>query len=176
MAETKIKNSLKKLLISELTEKKEEERLERVKENANLKQVDFYYDKRQKHTENFKQYLEGEGIKVNSIEVSENPEEWSYIRTLTNLATLPTVLVNKNALVMRRDFTNQKQLVNAIKHFASPDFKNPDFNGFMLEQTKSNSFNIMMRINQLEQKLNPILSFITDLKKQLEEESKEDNA
>ena len=33
-----------------------------------------------------------------------------------------------------------------------------------------------MNINQLEQKLNPILSFITDLKKQLEEESKEDNA
>jgi glutaredoxin len=176
MAETKIKDSLKKLLISELTEKKEEERLERVKENANLKQVDFYYDKRQKHTENFKQYLEGEGIKVNSIEVSENPKEWSYVRTLTNLSTLPTILVNKNALVMRRDFSNQKQLVNAVKHFANPNFKNPDFNGLMLEQTKTNSFNIMMRLNQLEQKINPIISFVNDLKKQLEEEAKEDNA
>ena len=175
MAETKIKDSLKKLLIGELKEKKEEERLERVKENKNLKKIDFYYDSRQKHTISFKEYLEGEGIKVKGIDVSENQDEWNHIRTLTNMAALPTILVNKNALVMRRDFMNQKQLLQVVKHYANPDFKNPDFNGFMLEATKTNTYNIMMRINQLEQKLGPIVGFITDLKKQLAEEVEEAN-
>ena len=91
------------------------------------------------------------------------------------MAALPTILVNKNALVMRRDFMNQKQLLQVVKHYANPDFKNPDFNGFMLEATKTNTYNIMMRINQLEQKLGPIVGFITDLKKQLAEEVEEAN-
>ena len=173
MAETKIKDSLKKVLINELKEKREEERLERVKENANLKEIIFYYDPKQVHTSNFKKYLEDEGIKVNSINVSENQEEWNHVRTLTNMQNLPTVMVNKNVLIMRRDFLNQKQLLQVVKHYANPDFKNPDFKGYILESSKTNTYNLMMRINQLEQKLTPIIGFINDLKKQLAEEEKQ---
>ena len=47
----------------------------------------------------------------------------------------------------------------------------------MLEQTKTNNYNLFMRINQLEQKLTPVINFITNLQKQLEEEEKsEDNS
>ena len=104
-------------------------------------------------------------------------EYWNKIISITNLAFFPTVLVNKNFLVQRRDFQNPQQLVGAIQHFANPNFEIPAFEGQMLEQTKTNNYNLFMRINQLEQKLTPVINFITNLQKQLEEEEKsEDNS
>ena len=43
----------------------------------------------------------------------------------------------------------------------------------MYEQSKTHQFNLFNRINQLEQKLTPITTFITNLEKQLAEEDSE---
>jgi regulator of replication initiation timing len=40
----------------------------------------------------------------------------------------------------------------------------------MLEHSKTNQYNIFTKINQLEQKLTPVVTFITNLQKELEEE------
>ena len=170
MAETKIKDSLKKLLIGELKEKKEEERLERVKLNANLKKVTIYTDKSQPHVKRLIDSLTAEGIKFQEYEASENLDKVNQITTITSMRTFPMVEINENILLYKRDFNNPQQLIGLIKFYADPNFEIPSFERKMLEQSKTNSYNLFMKIQQLEQKLNPIIGFVTNLQKQLAEE------
>ena len=167
---TKIKKSLKNVFINELKEKKEEERLERVKANANLKEVIIYTHKDQQHCKQYTDMLTQEGIKFNEIETSENEDDWSKVISITNLSFFPTVLVNQNFLVQRRDFQNPQQLVGAIQHFANPNFENPAFEGQVLEQMKTNNYNLFTRLHQLQQQMTPLITFIQNLEKQLAEE------
>ena len=167
---TNIKDSLKNVFINELKDKKEIERLERVKENANLKEVIIYTDKNQPQNKNITDILTQEGIKFNEVDISENKDEWVKVTSVTNLGLLPTVLVNQNFLVQRRDFQNPQQLIGAIQYFGSPTFENPSFEGRMIEQTKTNNYNLFNRIQQLEGKLHPLITFIQKLEKQLSEE------
>ena len=90
--------------------------------------------------------------------------------SIINIRQLPIIFVNGNYLVFKRDFSNPQQLINAIKFFANPEFQNPSFEDRMIEQTKTNAYNIHTRLTQLEQKLNPIIGFVTNLQKQLAEE------
>lgn len=171
---TKIKNSLKNVFINELKDKKETERLERVKANADLKEVTIYTHKDQQHCKQFTDMLTQEGIKFNEIDASEGEglDEWNKVVSITNLGMFPTVLVNENFLVQRRDFQNAQQLVGAIQYFGNPKFENPTFEGKMFEQMKTNNYNLFNRIQQLEGRLNPLINFITNLQKQIEEEEK----
>tara|TARA_B110000902_G_C13959365_1_gene456812 strand:+ start:103 stop:642 length:540 start_codon:yes stop_codon:yes gene_type:complete len=170
---SKITDSLKNVFINELKDKKEIERLERVKTNSNLKEVIIYTDKNQPANKQFTDLLTKEGIKFEELDITENKNDWSKVMTITNLPQLPTALVNKNFLVQRRDFQNPQQLVGAIQHFANPNFENPSFEGQVLEQMKTYNFNLFTRINQLQQQLTPLITFIQNLEKQLAEE---DNA
>ena len=173
---TKIKESLKNVFINELKDKKEEERLERVKANADLKEVTIYTHKDQQHCKQFIDILTEEGIKFNEIDTSEGEglDEWNKVVSITNLGMFPTVLVNQNFIVQRRDFQSPQQLVGAIQYFGSPKFENPTFEGKIFEQMKTNNYNLFSRINQLEGRLNPVINFITNLQKQLEEEEVEE--
>ena len=167
---TKIKDSLKNVFINELKDQKEIERLERVKANANLKSVLIYTDKNQPQNKQFIDTLTQEGIKFEEIDITENKDDWNKVTSITNLGLLPTVLINKNFLVQRRDFQNPQQLVGAIQYFGNPNFENPSFEGRMIEQTKTNNYNLFNRIQQLEGRLNPLIAFIQKLEKQLSEE------
>ena len=166
----KLTKALKNKFLGELKDKKETERLEKVKENANLKEVLIYTDKNQPHNKQFTDVLTQEGIKFNEIEISESKDEWVKVTSITNLGMLPTVLVNQNFLVQRRDFQNAQQLIGAIQYFGNPNFENPTFEGRMIEQTKTNNYNLFNRIQQLEGKLHPLITFIQKLEKQLSEE------
>tara|TARA_R110001583_G_scaffold139340_1_gene291519 strand:- start:43 stop:576 length:534 start_codon:yes stop_codon:yes gene_type:complete len=168
----KIKDSLKNIFINELKGKKETERLERVKANSNLEEFTIYTDKNQPHNKQFTDKLTQEGISFIEKDITENKSEWTKVIATTNLGLLPTILVNKNFLVQRRDFQNPQQLLGAIQHFANPDFENPAFEGQVLEQMKTNNYNLFTRIQQLEGKLNPLITFITNLQKELAEEEK----
>ena len=174
---TKTKNKLSKALkntfISELKDKKEEERLERIKTNSDLKEVIIYTNKNQPHNKQFTDLLTKEGIKFDEIDVEENKDEWNKVLSITNLPQLPTALINKNFLVQRRDFQNPQQLMGAIQHFANPNFENPSFEGQVLENMKTTNYNLMMRINQLSQQIAPMITFVQNLEKQLAEEDSE---
>jgi glutaredoxin len=169
---TKIKDSLKNIFINELKDKKEEERLERVKTNGNLKEVTIFTHKQQPQCKQFTDMLTQEGIKFNEIDASEGEglDEWNKVVSITNLGMFPTVLVNQNFLVQRRDFQNAQQLVGAIQYFGSPKFENPTFEGKMFEQMKTNQFNLFQIIQRLEGRLNPLITFIDNLQKQITEE------
>ena len=54
---TKIKESLKNVLIKELTDKKEEERLVRVKENSKLREITAWVDKDNKICDQYIKFL-----------------------------------------------------------------------------------------------------------------------
>ena len=82
----------------------------------------------------------------------------------------PAVIVNDNYLVMRRDFNNVQQLIGVIQFLGDPNFVNPNSEKSIIEQLKTSNYNLMMRINQLSQQINPIVNFITNLQKELEGE------
>ena len=168
----KVKKALKNKFINELKDKKEEERLERIKLNADLKEVTIYTHKDQQHCKQFTDMLTQEGIKFTEIDASEGEglDEWNKVVSITNLGMFPTVLVNQNFLVQRRDFQNAQQLVGAIQYFGSPKFENPAFEGKMFEGMKTNQFNLFQTIQRLEGRLNPVITFIQNLEKQLSEE------
>ena len=171
---SKIKDSLKNVFINELKDSKETERLERVKANADLKEVLIYTDKNQPHLKQFTDTLTQEGIRFNETDITENKDEWAKVISITNLGLLPTVVVNKNFLIQRRDFQNPQQLVGAIQHFANPNFENPAFEGQVLEQMKTNNYNLFTRLHQLQQQMTPLITFIQNLEKQLAEEDEDE--
>ena len=170
---TKIKDSVKNLFIKELTDKKEVERLERVKVNANLQEVIIYTSKDQQHCKQYIDFLTNEGIKFIEKEQSEHVNEYNQFVATTNMGGFPTVIVNDNYLVMRRDFQNPQQLVGAIQFLGSPDFISPNSEKSLIEQLKTSNYNLMMRINQLSQQITPIITFIQNLEKQLAEDDSE---
>ena len=171
----KLSKALKNTFISELKDKKEEERLERVKANADLKKVTIYTHKQQQHCKQYIDYLTQEGIKFTEIDTSEGEglDEWNKVVSITNLNFFPTVLVNGNFLVQRRDFQNPQQLLGGIQYFGNPKFENPTFEGKMYEQMKTNNFNLFTQIQQLQGQLRPIITFVQKLEKQLAEEDSE---
>ena len=174
----KLPKALKDKFRDELTEQKEKERLERVKANANLKEIIIYTNKNQPYCKQFTDTLTQEGIKFIEIDTSEGKglDEFNRVVSITNLNFFPTVLVNENFLVQRRDFQNPQQLVGAIQYFGNPKFENPTFEGKIFEQMKTNQFNLHQSIQQLQGRLNPVITFIQNLEKQLaEEENTEEN-
>ena len=176
---TKTKNKLSKALkntfLNELKDKKETERLERVKANANLKEVTIYTHKDQKNCKTHTDFLTQEGIKFTEVEISEGKgvDEFNKIMATTNLNFVPTISIDDRFLVHRRDFQTTQQLVQAIQHFAKPNFEEPTFEHQIVEQMKTNQYNMFQRINQLQQQLTPLVKFIQNLEKQLSEEEGE---
>ena len=104
---TKTKDKLSKVLknkfIGELTDKKETERLERVKANSNLKEVTIYTHKDQQHCKQYTDFLTNEGIKFIEKEQSEYTEEYNQLTSMTTMGGFPAVVVNDNYLIIRRD-------------------------------------------------------------------------
>ena len=167
---TKIKNSVKNLFIKELTDKKEVERLERVKLNTNLKEAVIYTSKDQPQSKQFTDFLTNEGIKFIEKEQSEYVNEYNEFVATTNMGGFPSVIINNNFLVMRRDFQTPQQLVGAIQFLGNPEFKNTNSEKTVLEHLKTTNYNLLMRLNQLSQQIAPMITFIQKLEKQLSEE------
>ena len=88
----KLKKSLKSKFINELKDKKEEERLERVKANANLKEVIAYTQSTCPYCKQMKEAMDQEGIKYTEREFTEFPNEWANAVISANFAGLAPIL------------------------------------------------------------------------------------
>ena len=172
---TKIKESLKNVLIKELTDKKEEERLVRVKENSKLREITAWVDKDNKICDQYIKFLNSEGINLTIKNRAENQKEWSEVAATTNYNVVPTFFSNGEYLAVTRDFKNTQQALNALKYLGSPTFDNPSFDSKLLEHLKTNQYNLFTKLNQIQQQLAPITQFITNLEKELTEEIQEEN-
>jgi len=82
----------------------------------------------------------------------------------------PMVYLKDIYLVNQRDFQNPQQLVQAIQHFANPNFKNINSDIKSIEYLKTVQYNIWSKLNALENKLNPVLNLINKLTEEIKEE------
>jgi len=170
MTKTKIKESLKNLFIKELNDKKEKERLERVEQNSNLREITMYLDKNHKLSEDYIKLLEQEGINLTKKIRNENKEEWAEVAATTNFNVIPTFFVNKEYLISGRDFQNPQQSLNALKYLGDPLFNNPSPKDKLFEYNKTQNYQLHTRLTNLEKKLTPMIDFISNLQKELIEE------
>jgi len=175
---TKTKDKLSKVLknkfIDEMKDKKEEERLERVKANANLKEVVLYTKDGCPYCKQLKDGLDKEGVKYVEKINTEYPQEWQKVAGLTGIGVFPTIEIEDNYLVPRRDFQQVPQGIQMIIGLANPDVIKPSNTIRMIEGMKTLNYHMSMAFQQMDQKMAPITTFITNIEKQIEEETSEE--
>tara|TARA_A100001201_G_C3989309_1_gene171086 strand:+ start:106 stop:612 length:507 start_codon:yes stop_codon:yes gene_type:complete len=163
---------LKQQIKKELEDKNEQDRLKRVEFNSKLQKSIIYVNDVDKNSTKMIDELSSEGIPftLKKINDPKNKQEWLEVISTCNIVSLPTVFVNGEYLVFKRDFNNSNQLIRALGHLADPDFENPPIKNKIVEHMKTQHYNLNMRINQLEAKIKPLIDFIQNLKKELAEE------
>ena len=168
----KLSKALKNTFLNELKDKNEKDRLERVKINSELLEFVVYTNKDQKHCKSFTDFLTKEGFPFIEKEIneSENEKEWKTVASTTNIGYFPTIKINNNYLVYQRDFQNNNQLAGQIEFFGDPNYKLPYFEDKLIERLKTDNYNLWVRLNNLEQKIQPIVNFLENLQKELAEE------
>ena len=178
---TKTKDKLKSILVNELKAKKDDEKKVRQKENADLNEVTIYTKFSCPFCKQTIDKLEEEGIKYLEKPQKDFEEETQNIFNMTGMPIFPTLSVNGEYLVPRRDFQNPQQLVERLKHVAKKDFKTPEFEPRIIEMLKSSNtgFNtslqqMQQQIQQINTKLGPLTEFINNVKSQIEEEESEE--
>ena len=160
---------LKEIVKNHLTDEKEKERLKRVKSNSKLNKV-ILLNNGAPQCDNVKKYLDGEGIRYIEKTLKDNQKELDKAVAITNLSMFPMVLVGKMYLVQGRDFQNEQQLVQGIQHLARPDYIDPKDNDKLIEHLKTANYHIFNKLNALESKLNPFMTFIQNIQKEIEAE------
>ena len=159
---------LKEQLKQELLNQKEEKIKENRKENQKLKEIIFYTKPKHPIGENYKKYFKEQGIKFDEKDISLYPEVTSAVQ----INSTPIIFINDNYLVHGREFNNPGQCVQALKHFANPDFINPPMEIRILESIKNLSNNISKSLQGLNRQLMPVAKVMN----QLAEEDKKENA
>ena len=160
---------LKEQIKKELLENKEQERLKKVEANSKLDKI-ILLDNGTPYGENIKKHLDQEGIQYDLKTLKDNPDDINKASTITNLGMFPMVYLKDIYLVNQRDFQNPQQLVQAIQHFANPNFKNINSDIKSIEYLKTVQYNIWSKLNALENKLNPVLNLINKLTEEIKEE------
>ena len=171
------KDALKSLLLKDMKSKKEEERLERVKENANLREVTIYTKFSCPHCKQMIELLDSEGISYVEKPQLDFEDEWNDVIALTGTPVFPTLLVNGEYLCPRRDYTAPQQAINAIKMIGKKDFEFPPNDVRMKENFKTlasmvqqSNQNFSQQLQSIHQKLDSVVQFINKLKEEIESE------
>ena len=169
----KIKNALKAQVKDELVEQKEKQQKEIRERNANLREVVVYTKTGCPYCKQLIDKLNEDGIKFVEKIGSEHPEEWNYVAMLTNVPVFPTIFVNDNYLTPRRDFQNVQQATQAITALGNKEYFNPPFETRMIEMIKTMGYGFNQALQQTNNSMRPLISFIQTLQKELEEENTE---
>ena len=160
---------LKDVVKEHLEKEKEQERLKRVKENSKLEKVTLLTNN-VPYCNTVKEYLDQEGIPYVEKTLKDNPDYINQATSITNLGMFPMIHAKDNYIVYQRDFQNPQQLAQHITHVAKPDYKNPQSHLKTLEHTKTTQYHLWNKLNIIEQKLVPLVNFITTLQKEILEE------
>jgi glutaredoxin len=169
---TKLTKALKDTFINELKDKKETDRLERVKANSKLKEVIVYTQSTCPFCKQLKEQMDTEGIKYTEKEWTEYPEEWARVSETTQLGVFPTVEIDGEFLVPRRDFQQVPQGIQRIIAMANPERLSSSNETKLLEQFKTLNYNMSNAFQQLGKTLQPLQTFVQNIQKELEEEEK----
>ena len=170
----KIKEALKSKVKDELVEVKEQQQKEIREKNSKLKEFDIYTKVGCPYCKQLKDALDQEGVKYNEKLNTEYPLEWQKVSGTTGLAVFPTIEIEDNYLVPRRDFQQIPQGVNMTIGLANPDVVKPSNEVRMIEGLKTLNYHMSMAFQQMNTQLTPITTFITNIEKQINEEEKEE--
>ena len=170
------KKSLKDKFINELKDKKEDERLERVKANANLKEVILYTQSTCPYCNQMKDELTKEGVKYVEKEYTKFPQEWQTVAEMTQIPVFPTIEIDGDYIVPRRDFQQIPQGIQRIISLADPKrTSKPPVEKQMLESLKTLNYNMSTAFQNMDRTLRPLQEFITNIQKELAEEDNTQN-
>jgi len=171
------KDALKSLLLKDLNDKKEKERLERVEENKNIMEVTVYTQDEIPLCKQITDNLTEEGISFIEKPIKDIQEEWDNIILTTNQVQLPTLVINGEYLVANRDFKNAPQVIDIIRRIGKEGTVLPSIEIRTLEGFKNMAsgfqqalMNLGKQIHTLDQKMAPIQQFIDKLKEEIESE------
>ena len=160
---------LKDIVKEHLVNEKEQARLKNIEANSKLKKVTLLTNGTP-YCDTVKKYLDQEGISYIEKSQQKHPKKIQEAIGTTNLGMFPTVFVNDIYLVYKRDFQNPQQLVQGIIHTASPDFIKPNPNFKTIEYLKTSQYHIWTKLNNLENKLTPVINILTKLSEELGED------
>ena len=162
---------LKNLVKEHLEKEKEQERLKRIEENSKLEKI-MLLTNGTPYCDTVKKHLDQEGILYIEKTLKDNPNDVNEATSVTNLSMFPMIYIKDTYLVNQRDFQNPQQLVQAIQHFANSNFKNSETNDIkVLEHLKTVQYHVWTKLNNLENKLTPVLNILNNLTEELEEET-----
>lgn len=157
---------LKEQIKQELFNQKEEKIKKNIEENSKLKEIILYTKPNTPLCENYKKIYKEQGIKFNEKDITLHNEVSSTIQ----LNAVPVIFVNDNYLVHGRDFNNPMHSINAIKHFASPDYIIPSPNQRLLESIKNLQFGLNRSLGNLNRQIAPITKIMNELAQEDNEE------
>ena len=157
---------LKEQIKGELIKQKEE-KLQKEKEiNSNLKEITLYTGKNNPVCESFKKFYTENGIKFEEKDISLHNEVTAIVQN----NAVPVIFINDNYLVQGRDFTNPQQSINAIRHYANPDYVVPPLNQVLLQSIKNLQFGLNKSLGNLSRQIQPIVKVMNELAKEENEQ------
>ena len=176
----KVKSSLKNILLKEMNDKKEVERLERVEENKNIQKITVYTKFSTPQCTQLIEKLTEEGIGFIEKPELEFQEEVEKMTLMTGQMQFPTILVNGEYLVINRDFSQIPQAIEVIKKIGKKGVVIPPNDIRLMEGYKNMGMGIQQQfmhlgrsLQAIQQKLDPITQFIDKLKEEIESEDEE---
>ena len=169
---TKIKDSLKNKFKDELKGKKEDERLKKVKANSHLNKVILYTQSTCPYCTQMKKAMDDEGIKYIEKEFTKFPKEWATVVDTTQVPVFPTIQIDDELLVPRRDFQQIPQAIQRVIIMADPNRVIISNEVKMIEGLKTLNYNMSNAFNNMSNSIKPLQDFITNIQKEIEEEEK----
>ena len=156
---------LKEQIKGELIKQKEEKLQKEKETNSNLKEITLYTRKDNPVCESFKKFYTENGIKFEEKDISLHNEVTAIVQN----NAVPVIFINDNYLVQGRDFTNPQQSINAIRHYANPDYVVPPLNQVLLQSIKNLQFGLNKSLGNLSRQIQPIVKVMNELAKEDEQ-------
>ena len=157
---------LKEQIKGELIKQKEEKLQKEKETNSNLKEITLYTKKDNPICESFKKFYTENGIKFEEKDISLHNEVTAIVQN----NAVPVIFINDNYLVQGRDFTNPQQSINAIRHYANPDYVVPPLNQVLLQSIKNLQFGLNKSLGNLSRQIQPIVKIMNELAKEENEQ------
>ena len=161
---------LKNLVLNDLKEHNETERLKRVEANSNLKEIEFFTlkGKNDPRCDSYKTFFDQEGIKY----VEKNIMDSMDVFDIVKMNTLPVIHIPHNDvwLVQGRELQNAKQSIKLLQHYAHKNYKKVSFEVDTEHQIK----NVQKRLSDIGRSLSNLTKQLTPVLQLLKEATRDE--
>ena len=163
---------LKTLVLNDLKEHNETERLKRIEANSKLKEIEFYTlmgkGKEDPRTNSYKTLFDQEGIKYVEKDIMNSMDIFDIVK----MNQLPIIHIPHNDvwLVQGRELQNAKQSIQLLQHYAHENYKKVPFE----VNTEHSIKNIQKRLNDIGKSLSGLTRQLTPVLQLLKEATKEE--